>query len=226
MMVGRIKAGNRVEISRKDAASKRKHLVSIVETTFGDNEVLILMPMSSGAMVKLPLDGGFEARFYTGTSVIIFDVTVVSHLVVDGIYLTKLRVESQGEKIQLRDFYRMDVAITFYFTAAEGNIEDEASLIRYRAITRDISGGGMSFVAEHPMLDGTEVYANFELEREYLVIIGRVTNVGGWAVNAPDSYSHFFRCQFVAMSEIEQEKIIKFINNLQYKSVRKSKESV
>jgi c-di-GMP-binding flagellar brake protein YcgR len=223
-MVGRIKAGNRVEISKKNAAKKRKSLVSVVETTFGDDEVLILMPMSSGAMVKLPLDGGFEARFYTGTSVIIFDVTVVSHPVVEGVYLTKLRMESAGEKIQLRDFHRINITIAFYFTAMEDSIEDEASLIRYRAVTRDISGGGMSFVTEHPMADGTEIYANFELETEYLVVIGKVTNVSSWPTNAPESYRRFFRCQFVAMPEVEQEKIIKFINNQQYKTVRKTRE--
>ena len=214
-MVKRIRTGDRVEIGFKSEAGERRRLATLVEAVLNDKEVLILMPISGGSMVKLPPEKSFEARFYTGTSVYIFDVTILEHPIIDGIYLTKIRMDSLGERIQLRDFYRITSAIEFNFSLATDQfIDTEGSFELYKALTKDFSAGGMSFVSDLSMEDKTEIYANFVLDGDYIVILGRVMGrqrIVGMA------YKYQYRCQFLAMPDVEQEKIVKFINNQQLK---------
>lgn len=214
-LIKSVKTGDRAEIGFKGSDGDRRRLATIVEAVIG-KEVLILMPMSVGAMVKLPINSGFEARFYTGTSVIVYDVTILEHPIIDGIYLTRLRLDSAGEKIQLRDFYRMNSAIEFSFSLAKEQLDGNDDLKLYKALTKDLSGGGMSFVTDLEMEDKTEIYANFVLDGEYIVVLGRAMGKQK-AENA--AYAYLYRCQFLAMPDLEQEKIVQFINNQQFKTL-------
>ncbi|MCL2398226.1 MAG: flagellar brake protein [Defluviitaleaceae bacterium] len=217
-MIKNIKTGNRVEIGFKTDDGNRRSLVTVVEAVLSDKIVLVMMPMAGGAMVKLPLKSGFEARFYSGGSVIVYDVAILEHPVIDGLFLTKLQLNSTGEKIQLRDFFRVNSSIDFNFTLVRNLLQEEDLTVRNKAMTKDLSGGGMSFVTDLPMEDGTEIYANFVLEGEYIVVLGRVK---GMTPTDGALYKYLYRCQFLGMSDMEQEKILKFINNQQYRTAQK-----
>lgn len=220
-MINRVKTGDRVEIGFKGQEGEgRRKLATIAEAVLSDKEVLIMMPISAGAMVKLPIDRSFEVRFYTGSSVIVFDATVIDHPIIDGMYLTKLRLDSGGERIQLRDFYRINSSIEFNFSIAQDQL-DGGELTLHKALTKDFSAGGMSFVADLEMEDKTEIYANFVLDGEYIVVLGRAMGKQRTSGN----YKYLYRCQFLAMPDIEQEKIVKFINNQQFKTLWQVRES-
>lgn len=221
-MIKRIKTGARVEIGRKaEKNDERRKLATVVEAVLNNDEVLILMPMSAGSMVKLPEHMPFEARFYTETSVIVYDVTIMGHPIVDGIYLTKLRLDSTGEKIQLRDFFRVNSAVEFnYSLAVENMVNEDEEVKLYKAITKDMSGGGMSFITDLEIPEAADIYANFVLDGEYIVVLGRVR---GRAPANNAAYKYLYRCQFLAMPDNEQEKIIHFINNQQFKAISKTR---
>ena len=215
----KIKTGSRIEIGLKgEENERRRKLATLVEAVLNSREVLILMPMSAGKMVKLPSNMQYEARFYTATSnVFIYDVSIVEHLVIDGIYLTKLRLESEGEKIQLRDFYRINNAMEFTFSLVKEQIEgDEEGHELYKAVTKDMSGGGMSFVTDLEINEDEEIYANFVLDGEYVVVLGRVR---GKQPVKDSIYNYLYRCQFLAMPDAEQRKIVQYINNRQFNTI-------
>ena len=215
-MLKRIKTGDRVELGFKDKDGEgRRKLPTVVEAALNDKEILVMMPISAGTMVKLPLDKEFEARFYTGSSVVIYDVTILEHPIIDGLYLTKLRLDSPGEKIQLRDFYRINAAIEFTFSVAKEQLEG-GDLVLYKGLTKDFSAGGMSFVSDESLDDKTEIYANFVLDGEYIVVLGRAM---GRQRTGSGSFKYLYRCQFLAVPDMDQEKIVKFINNQQFKSL-------
>ena len=220
-MIKRVKTGDRVEIGFKDGKDEgRRKLATVVEAVLSHTEVLILMPISAGAMIKLPLNRDYEARFYTGTSVIVYDVTITEHPIIDGQYLTRLRLVSQGERIQLRDFYRMTSSVNFNFSIAKDQLEGEGITL-HKAVTKDLSGGGMSFVADVEMEDGTEIYANFVLNSEYIVVLGKAM---GKQLAGGANFKYLYRCQFIALPDMDQEKIVQFINNQQFKTIGKTKD--
>lgn len=215
-MIKLVKTGDRVEIGFKGTKEgERRKLTTIAEAVLNDREVLVMMPISSGAMIKLPLGPLFEARFYSGPSIIVYDVTVTGHPIVDGHYLTKLQLESEGKKVQLRDFYRISNAIEFSFSLAKEQLES-TELNLYRAVTKDLSGGGMSFVTDLELEEETEIYSNFVLDDEYIVVLGRT--MGKQRVMGA-TYRYQYRCKFLALPDLDQEKIIQYINNQQYKTL-------
>ena len=224
-MIKRIGTGDRVEIGFKDVKGERRRLATVVEAVLTNAEVLILMPIADGKMIRLPTEGSFEARFYTGSSVFVYDVSVLEYPVIDGIFLTKLRLNSLGERIQLRDYYRINSSLSFSFSIAREEFdEDEEAepLVQYDAMTKDFSGGGMSFITDEELPAGTEVCANFLLDGEYIVVLGKVM---GYQETQNLPYKYQYRCKFLGVPDMEQEKIIQFINNQQYKSISKVREN-
>lgn len=218
-MLSRIKMGDRVEISFKGTKDENlRKLATSVEAVFSNNgEVLVLMPISAGTMVKLPMDKDFEVRFYTGASVIVYDAKIIGHPVIDGLHLTKLRLTSEGERIQLRDYYRIDNTLEFYFSVGGAQLlREDAEFKLYKAVTKDLSAGGMSFVTDKELLDDTEIYANFVLGEDYVVVLARAM---GKQDAGKGPYKYLYRSQFLAMPASDQEKIMKYINKQQYKTM-------
>ena len=202
---------------------ERRRLATVIEAVLSSTEVLVLMPLSSGNMVKLPLDKSFEARIYGETSVFVYDVTVLDHPVIDGVYLTKLRLDSMGERIQLRDFYRVNSSLEFNFSVAGEQSEDGETIPMHQALTKDLSGGGMSFVSNKELPSGTEIYANFVLDGEYIVVLGKAMGRQETVDNM--AYKYQYRCQFLAMPDSEQEKIVQFINSQQFKAISQTRDA-
>lgn len=217
-----IREGDRAEISFRDREGDgHRKLTTMVEAFMADKgEVLVLMPMFAGTMIKLPLSRDYSVRFYSQSSIMVYDAKIVEHPIIDGIHLTKLRLESEGEKIQLRDYYRISTVINFNFTIAGAEVDPIKGPKFYRGVTKDISGGGMSFISDKDIKDGTEVYANLMLEDEYMVIL---VSVMGKQVMHNAAFKYLYRCKFLAMPDMEQEKILQYINKEQLKTISRTK---
>ena len=217
-MLKSIKTGDRADIGFKEGGNERRRFSTAVEAVLGDTEILILMPISAGVLIKLPFERSLEARFYTKSgAIIMYTVTVLEHLIVEGAYLTRLQLNSEGERLQFRQFYRVDSAVEFKFSVAGKEVE-EKGLILYKSLTKNLSGGGMKFVANLKLDISTEIYATLVLDEEYIVVLGMVLDrqdVAG------ESYKYQYRCQFLYLPYAEQEKIVKFVNTQQYKSIRR-----
>ena len=219
MLIKHVKVGDRVEIGFKnDKGEERRKLATVVEAVVNnDREVLVIMPMSGGTMIKLPLNRQYEAKFYAGSSVFVFDVTIMEHPIIEGVFLTRLRLDSRGQKVQVRDFYRIRTFVDFTFTIASDIIEVDELPIMNTATTKDLSAGGMSFITDCDLEEGAEIYTNFILDGEYIVLLGKT-----WgkqlAVNANKKF--LYRCKFVAAPEVERGKVAKFVYNQQFKNIK------
>ncbi|MCL1988134.1 MAG: flagellar brake protein [Firmicutes bacterium] len=215
-MVKRIKPGDRVEIGfQGDNKGERRRLPTTVEFVPNDKEILVLMPMSAGSLVKLPIARAFETRFYTGSDIIIFDATVLEHPVMNGLYLTKFGLDSAGERIQLRNYHRISSRIEFTFSVVDEDFNvSEQTLVMHNGVIEDLSGGGMRFVSDFLIYSDTNICANFLLDGEYVILMCRVL---GWQGLKSGNHQYQYRCQFLNSRDPEQEKVIKFINNQRYK---------
>ena len=215
-LINRIKTGDRVDINISGIGGETlKRVSSIVEAVLKNTEVLILTPMSGGAVLELPPGSKYEARFYTGSNVFLFDVSVSETLIIEGQYITILNLVSEGKRIQLRDFFRININLRFNFSRVEDHLNSDEYVL-YEAITKDLSGGGISFLTDAELAEGTEIYANLVLDEEYIVGFGRV---GGMQKAYSGKYKYLYRCQFLAMPDAQLEKIVRFVNKQQLKSV-------
>ena len=217
-MIKYVRAGDRVEIGfSSPEGAKHKKLVTAVETVLNDKDVLVLMPVSSGSMIKLPVNRKYEAKFYTGSSVYVYDITITEHPVINDVFLTKFRLDSKGEKVQVRDFYRVDTYIKFTFAfASESLLETEKPPESYQAVTQDLSAGGMSFSANEELADNTEIFATFVIDNEDLMVLGSAFGKR----NVDGEFKYSYRCKFLGVPDAEREKLVKYVNSQQFKSGR------
>jgi len=210
-LLKRIKTGDRVEIGFKgDHKSERRRLPTTVEVVPNDKEVLVVMPVSAGSLVKLPISRAFETRFYTSSEILVFDATVLEHPIMNGLYLTKFSIDSAGERIPIRNYHRIDSRIEFTFSTVSDDFNiTEETLVMHNGVIEDLSGGGMRFVSDFLMNSDTNICANFMLEGEYIVLMCRVL---GWQGLKSGGHLYQYRCQFLDTRDPEQDKVIKFIN--------------
>jgi len=218
-----IKAGVRVELNYKNnKVGMRRKYATKVETVLNNSEVLILAPISGRDIIKLVTNEPLEARFYTESSVFSYDALATAHPIIDDVYLTKLQLISTGEKIQTRDFFRVNSKLNFTFSLVNevmlgGKADKNAP--SYFGLTKDLSGGGMSFVSDLNINEGTDIYANFMLGNEYIVVMGKVR---GKQEIEDLTYKYQYRCQFLAVPDSDQEKIVYYTNNQQFNAITQS----
>lgn len=212
-MVNHIKAGQRAEISFKNDDGKKRTLAAEVEAVLNNKEVLVLIPVTGKSMAELPAKGGYEAKFYVNGNILAFDVSVTEHLQTDGMYLTKLRMDSAGERIKMRKSYRIGCSVKFNFTLGKTDGKDKDSAVSHEGIIKDLSGGGMSFVTDLKLEKDAPIFADFIFDDEHITVLCRAT--GG---SKESEGKYLCRCRFVGLSDIELEKISKFINNEPYRT--------
>ena len=212
-----IKTGHRVELSFKEDAAYRKKLVTAVEAVLDFNRVLVLMPMSGGTMVRLPIRNDYEARFYTNLSIMRYDCAVMEHTNVEGIYLTMIRLLSAGDKVQLRSFFRFTNSLTFRYSVLKEGEEFDEQPEMYEGLLVDLSAGGIRFVANEKLEVRTEIHAILILNGEYIMALGRILEQ---LESRHAAYKYQYRVQFLALPDMDREKIVRYINDQQYKSLR------
>jgi len=216
-MIEHIQTGNRVEISLssdlKDGPPLFK-FITTVDHAKSNNMVAVLPPISPTAGdLRLPTRSGYEMSFFTKSGILVFEAKCVGNEVVDGERFTHFVLTSKGKKVQQRDFFRLPIGMDFTFTVAGEELEGQV----FKGKTRDLSGNGMSFTADLKIPDNTEAYISFIFDGEYVLIVAKVF---GGKPNDAGLYNFAYRARFTALTDREQEKIIRFINKKQLTSFR------
>ena len=208
-MAVNIKIGSKVELKIKDDYMVRRPLMTRVEALLDKKEALLLMPKFANKLVRLPIGEGYEAHFHSDGKFLIYDISIIEHPQIDGIYLTKIRMDSAEIQIQLRDYFRVELAIPFEFS-----LDSDAISVRHNGQTRDISGGGMSFLSDFQMEKGATLFASFDFDSNFITIQSQIMNAES---SKTEDFSFLYRCKFENLSDAEQDIVLKYINNRQYK---------
>jgi len=212
-LIKHVKAGNRIEIALKNSAREKLH--TVIEAVLQANQwVVVKMPLVSGNMIKLPFKKEYELRIFTSTNILTFDATVVNHVCLDGNYLTVLKLENDGAKVQHRDHFRLNSGLEFEFSLATDRLESDpnSEIATYKAATMDLSASGMRFTTNKELSDGDKIYANFILNSEYIIVLGKIISGGS---SEDPNFEKEYRCKFVAVPDNKQQKIIQFLNSQQ-----------
>jgi c-di-GMP-binding flagellar brake protein YcgR len=219
--IDQIKTGDRVYISigRSLHVDWKQAYVSSVEAILEDKRLIVQSPMHMGAIIKLAVNDDCQLCFITARGKILYDARVSENIIEGGLRYTSLRLVGNGEKMQLRDFFRFNCSIPLFFYLL--NDEGEPADPEPKAGTiRDIGGGGMRMLSKVYVEPKTIIRAMLQLNEDSILSFGHVL-YRDQLENALTPYQ--YRVKFAAMSKIDQDKIIQFIYNEQRKSLQRLK---
>lgn len=200
------------------------------------DEAVIEMPVKGGTLVALEPDELFQVCFYTGKGLYRCQSQVVSRHYEDSLPVAVIRFRSEFEKLQRRQYYRMECLLQMEFrplseeeydemlfqkTVSHGEPvgskhldegANETQMRFYNGISLDISGGGLRFNSAHAAKSGDIIALHIafasEEARKLQLLFAKVLTVTP-VQNRSGMFEH--RVEFVSISNAERESIIRYI---------------
>lgn len=219
MLIERVKNGDRVEITAVGPNGDEATFKTKVETVLDKNRVIIQAPIEKGRNIKLPKEMKYSVLFISDLGMFRFGALVTDYMTVDGFNMVTLKLTTEGERVQRRDFFRFNcnIPVEFIMLNEEGEQEGTAT---QEGVIRDIGGGGMRMQSAFSMEEASRIRATLQLEDESILAYGQVLH----KQYSPGTKPPFqYRVKFTAMSNTEQEKIIRFIYNEQRRSLQRQR---
>ncbi len=198
------------------------------------DEAVIEMPVKGGSLVALEPEELYQVCFYTNKGLYQCQCQVVSRHYEDSLPVAVIKFCSEFEKLQRRQYYRMECLLQMEFRpiseeeydemlfqksiavrepAAKDEPGEEISQERFfRGVALDISGGGVRFNAEHAAQSGDIIALRIaflsEEARKLQLLFARVLTVTP-VQNRSGLFEH--RVEYVSISNAERESIIRYI---------------
>lgn len=220
MLIDNIKIGDRIEINLLRDNRLGKVYISQVEEILSENEVLIHVPISYGQLVKLSLREKYSMLFFTEKGMVRFDSEIISYTKENEFNFMQVRLISEGERIQRREFFRFSCLLPMKFAKIDGEIDENIITNKpiVDGIIKDLGGGGIRFVSNESIEEGKKIKSIIMLGDECLVVLGKVLHKQFFPKS---NFKYQYRIEFFGMQEAEQEKVIQYIFNEQRKTMRK-----
>lgn len=236
--------GYLIETGTKLELKKIRHVETIGEISYvsrflyqkSADEAVIEMPVKSGVLVPLEPNELFQVCFYTTKGLYQCQSQVVSRHYEDSLPVAVIKLRSEFEKLQRRQYYRMECLLQMEFCsvtedeydellaqksefwnapAQKGFEEDENEPERlrfYSGVALDISGGGVRFNSSHEAQEGDIIALRIafmeEEVRKIQMLFAKVLRVTP-IQNRSGLFEH--RVEFVSISNMERESIIRYI---------------
>ncbi len=143
--------------------------------------------VSPGSEGQYQIDAIVTQRFYQG-----------------NLALLSLELVGDWQKIQLRDFVRVNVLL-------------EGTYAGHKVLVKDISGGGMMFFSEQEIISDEQIYIDLQLEHMVIRLNGKIVRVEP----KDDGFEYGFA--FVDLDETTRQEIIQYVYKRQIESRRKLK---
>lgn len=230
-----IETGTKLELKKirhVDSAEEISYISRFLYQKSAD-EAVIEMPTKGGVLVPLTPEELFQVCFYTNKGLYQCQSQVVSRYYEDKLPVAVIRLRSEFEKLQRRQYYRMESLLHMEFRTvskqelerllvqknAVGNgparkSEETAEAVSrfYTGVTLDISGGGVRFNSEYAAQDGDVIALRIaflsEDAQKLQLLFAKVLTVSP-IQNRSGLYEH--RVEFVCISNAERESIIRYI---------------
>ena len=236
--------GHLIETGTKLELKKIRHVEIAEEVSYvsrflyqkSADEAVIEMPVKSGRMVPLEPNELFQVCFYTSKGLYQCQAQVVSRHYEDSLPVAVIRLRSEFEKLQRRQYYRMECLLQMEFCSLTEEEYDElldqkngswnapvnkeqteenggnGRLRFYSGVVLDISGGGIRFNSSHEAQPGDIIALRIafteEEVRKIQIMFAKVLTVVP-VQNHSGLFEH--RVEYVSISNKERESIIRYI---------------
>lgn len=221
-----ISPGARIEMEAiervlSNSGSEKKVYESKVVDVLGEDRIEIFMPIEQTKLVLLPVNAEYHIHFFTARGLFQCDAKVANRYKNGALYLLELKITSQLQKYQRREFYRfpcmIDMQIREITEEEKRGIEQNGvfeaeELPGDKAVIVDLSGGGLRFTSAVPFEPKSTVVCEYVLRRENgnkrYYIAGELLSCKR-IENSPGQYEQ--RVRFEYITPREREEIIRFI---------------
>lgn len=213
--------GDKLEIEIYNGKGERTSpfLASQFEQVLSDGSMEILVPIKEGRF--FPVHRGVEMGviFEKSGELYTFKAEVVERRISDNIHFLRIIQKSNAEHMQRRFFFRFDCILDLKYRVFEKKDTKDADKGEYKkAITKDISGGGLCILTE------MEPKCGWYLDG--IIDVGSTVRFTGKVIRAINNHKkgrfHYEAgIEFIEISDSEREKVISFIFDSQRKMLKK-----
>jgi len=212
------KVNSNIEIEIKHGVYQGTYHSRIEEIK--DDVLEIAIPSKQGRLLPLPAGTWFIGRIMQGGSMFIFK-SVIQHVSLQqNVPMWAIRRPQNVEKIQRREFVRIDVRLPVFvkihvenenFLVIEGKkyFAKELENKEWEASTKDISGSGAKIITKFNIPEETVVSLNFQLP-DIGTFITQAKIRRSELVN-PDLGIYWIGVRFIGLTERDRDKIVRFI---------------
>ena len=204
------------------AASDKKAYSSKIFDILDEEQFEILMPMEKTKLILLPVDGVYDACFYTKNGLYQANVRIVDRYKSGNIYILLCELTTELKKHQRREYYRYACVLDMKsrkldqeeIDAAEKNqMYYKSGLPLQSSKIVDVSGGGVRFVTKgSPYDSGDMVYLTYELPVGKNMKQFEITGMILGRREIPEKLGEFeYRLKYTNIDKAEREEIIRYI---------------
>lgn len=232
-----------IETGAKLELKKIRHIETATEISYVSrflyqssvDEAVIEMPAKAGRLVLLEQGETYQISFYTNKGVYQCQAQVVSRYYEDSLPVAVIKLRSEFEKLQRRQYYRMESVLPLEFrTVSEEEMEQmclakrgmikevadyegmkpetESKIRCYTGLTLDISGGGVRFNSEYAAQSNDIIMmriAFMSRETHKLQPLFAKVLTALPVQNRSGVFEH--RVEYIAITNAERECIIRYI---------------
>ncbi|MDR1914269.1 MAG: flagellar brake protein [Clostridiales bacterium] len=201
-------------------ADNGEYVNCVVDYCSEDDEIMITTP-NEGKPLSLFINGAYKVFFMTEKGLFSYDAIVqniIEHPLRFNLLLT---LETQGEFVQRREYFRQECVLPYRFVSVMNESEEVNSDNMRIGTILDISGGGYRFTADVDLTTNTKIKGFTELCRFLVSIPGEILEVKQIVHNEKD---YIYRAKFWDILKEDQDRVLKFILTEQRKRLMKRQE--
>ncbi|WAM36795.1 flagellar brake protein [Caldicellulosiruptor acetigenus] len=224
------RVGDKIEIVRIDRRTWEEKDVQYISkiADIKDEYFYIFTPIKEGVYVTFYIDEILRVYKVSSDGVWVFD-GVVEERFKEPEYMIKVKQISDVRKIQRRMFFRLPINLDIFvkllnsgLMSRENTPEEAADDFSegkiVKALTKDISGGGVCFITQEEFEIGDLILTKIPIEQEELILKAQILRKE--RVQHP-TYRFMYGCKFVEARQNEIDKIVRFIFAQQQKMRQK-----
>ncbi len=224
------KVGDKIEIVRIDRRTWEEKDVQYISkiADIKDKYFYIFTPIKEGVYVTFYIDEIVRVYKVTSDGVWVFD-GVVEERFKEPEYMIKVHQISDVRKIQRRMFFRLPINLDIFVKLLNSGLmsgrntpeeaaDDFSEGKIVKALTKDISGGGVCFITQEEFEIGDLILTKIPIEQEELILKAQILRKE--RVQHP-TYRFMYGCKFVEARQNEIDKIVRFIFAQQQKMRQK-----
>ncbi|ADQ39980.1 type IV pilus assembly PilZ [Caldicellulosiruptor acetigenus I77R1B] len=224
------KVGDKIEIVRIDRRTWEEKDVQYISkiADIKDEYFYIFTPIKEGVYVTFYIDEILRLYKISSDGVWMFD-GVIEERFKEPEYMIKVKQISDVRKIQRRMFFRLPINLDIFVKLLNfgqiprentpeqaANDFSEGKIVK--ALTKDISGGGVCFITQEEFEIGDLILTKIPIEQEELILKAQILRKE--RVQHP-TYRFMYGCKFVEARQNEIDKIVRFIFAQQQKMRQK-----
>lgn len=222
MQLSKLKTGTRLEItwfSQTEPDIEHPSYVSQLLEPPEGNQLLIAMPIHEFRLINWPAAHRLQVTFVEQDSCVwTFTASLIERQEKDQIMAFLIQASNDLQRYQRRAWYRLPCSLdmTFRYLTPE---DEPAEETQYRAVTRNISGGGAAFIPTQPLKSLTDIEMTLQLDdQDPIIARGQILRVVDITEKPPRKQVSL---KFTDISQPNQEALVQFVFQQQLRLSRK-----